>query len=85
METGKQKPTIAELIRITAIAWASGRFTEDAIILSLKSDYGLNDEDVNIVLSGCVVLQKGLTDSLTNLAGHKEKQTYKSVNEVVLN
>jgi len=79
MEHIKQKPakinnlpTMAELIRIVAISWASGNLTENDIIFSLQNDYFIKNEDINQILLGCKILQEEMRNSLIKLAASQK-------------
>jgi hypothetical protein len=74
------KHTVSDLIKLTAIAWASGEFTEDELTNKLQSDYGITDEnDIAIIFNGCNELQIGLKNSLMHLAGLSKKDLNKKV------
>ena len=66
----KNKTQLSELIRFTAIAFSNGE-TEQAITLSLKEDYDVNEADIVMVLLGSTILRQGLTDSLKALSKTK--------------
>ena len=63
----KHKLSLADIIRATAISWATGAFTEKQIRYCLKHEYNLAQNDIDSVLIGCNELQKGIMNSLTDL------------------
>ena len=73
--------TIADIIRKTAISWATGAFTEKQIRYCLKHDYKLSSQDIDSVLIGCNELQKGMFDALVLLGKNNKKDiTEKEIN-----
>ena len=68
---GNNQPTklsLADIIRATAISWASGAFTENQIRYCLKHDYKVAPQDIDSILIGCTELQKGMMASLISLS-----------------